>query len=402
MTEPKIRYDIQATAKGGAEVASLTSELSKLDDALDPQTAARARELSAELQRLGQEQSAIAGFLELKRTSVAARDGLDQAQAAAQSFAKELAASEKPTRAQAGHLEKLRDAVQGGKAALQDQTQALDVARSKLTELGLASDGLSAKQGQVGKALESAKLEARTLAAEYSALQKAQQAAAASADLLAAAETEAAAAAERLGAADGAAAMRQLEQAARQAEVELAQLTDTLRSAEATAQEFARASDLAASSSQDDVAATQRRVQAAQALISAENQLTTEQRELAAQRNAGRAGLVAEAQALLASARAADESRLATQRLVAQTRSAGDAIKAAFAQTGVRSIQAIEAELSSVGSSVSLLERKFRAGAITADDLARAVAGAAVRMNARNAEIAQVPALPGQFARLGE
>ena len=376
MAEPKIRYDVEATASGEAEVGRLAAQLGKLDAAIDPAAAARAQELAAKLRELGQQDQAIQSFVRLKRETGEARQTFEAAQAAAQQLGKEIAAAGVPTRAQAGLFEKLKDAVGASKLELQNQTAALDASRAALTAAGLSTDGLAQQQAGLRRALQEGKQEAAQLGVQYEALQA--------------------------SLAEGAAAMQRLEEAARATDADMALLAATLQKAEAAAKEFAAATDRVASAGADDVAATQKRIQSAQALVAADAQLTAEQRELAAQRSAGRAGLVAEAQALLASARAAEESRAATQRLVAESRSAGDVLKSAFAQTGVRSLQAIEAELTTVEQSVSLLERRFRSGAISADDLARAVAGAAVRMNTLKAEIATIPAAPGQFAKMGE
>lgn len=296
MTDPKIRYDVQAQTTGQAEVNRLADSLERLDDAIDPVAAQRARELSVEIRQLGQRGELIETFTQIKQSVALASAELEEAQAAAQKLGKELSEVEKPTRAQAGQLEKLRDAVRAAKIEVQEQTLALDAARQRLTQAGVSSVGLAAEQVKVRQALQGANQEAAELVAGYTALKTAQQAAVGSAQALAAAE----------------------------------------------------------------------------------------------------------AQALQATARAAEESRAATQRLVSEARSAGQAMNAAFGQTGVRSLQAIEAEISDVERAVSLLQRRFGAGAISADDLARAVAGAAVRLNTLKTEMATMPAVPGAFSRLAD
>lgn len=202
------------------------------------------------------------------------------------------------------------------------------------------------------------------------------------------------------GAVEGAAAVRQLEQAAQQAFQEMRDLAQSLQAAERAAVEFAAASERAAASGKDDARALREQRAAAEALVDAERQLTRGQRELAAERNAGRAALVAEAQAYLQSARAADESRAATARMVSGAREAGAALESAFGKTGVRSLQALEAEIRDVDVALSLLERKFRAGALSAAELDRATASAAVRMRTLQTEIEKSARLPTAFEGL--
>lgn len=224
------------------------------------------------------------------------------------------------------------------------------------------------------------------------------------------AQREAAAAVER----EGVEAMRLLEQAARAADKAQEQLTASLRETEAAAERYAAAIGEAAVAGEQDVAAAQKRRAAAEALIASERALTAEQREAAQERDRNRVALVAEAQALLAAARAADESREATARLVRDSRVLGETLdgtgrsvsrigeltRQAFGTTGVRSLQDIEKEIADVDRATSLLERKFRQGQISADDLARALGSATVRLATLKREAATIPELPGQFERI--
>ena len=66
MADPKIRYDVEATASGEADVGRLAAQLGKLDAAIDPAAAARAQELAAKLRELGQQEQAIQSFVRLK------------------------------------------------------------------------------------------------------------------------------------------------------------------------------------------------------------------------------------------------------------------------------------------------------------------------------------------------
>ena len=87
------------------------------------------------------------------------------------------------------------------------------------------------------------------------------------------------------------------------------------------------------------------------------------------------------------------ELQLASER-------AGNELREAFGQTGVRSIVAIETEINRVNTSLGLLESKFRAGALSARDFERASSSAQVRLAGLKKEIDTIPSLPGTFERM--
>ena len=162
-TTPKIRYEIEAAAVGSADVRKLTGELEKLDDAISPETANKARALVDELNSLGKQQAAISRFGELKTATTAAAAALEEAQAAAQKLAAEIATTAAPTRAQTGQLEKLKDAVRAAKTELQAQTAEIDAARAGLTRLGIPLEGLAAKQAELRNAMRNTRQELEQL-----------------------------------------------------------------------------------------------------------------------------------------------------------------------------------------------------------------------------------------------
>ena len=178
MADPRIRYDIQATAEGQEDVARLTRELEKLDSAIDPAAAARAGELAAKLRILGQQDAAIGQFVELKNKTQAAAQALNEAQVAAQALGKQIAATEAPTRTQTGQMAKLSDAVKSAKAELQAQTIALDASRKALGSFGLETDGLSRAQVRVRQDLAATASEAGLIAQRYQQAASAAQSAA--------------------------------------------------------------------------------------------------------------------------------------------------------------------------------------------------------------------------------
>lgn len=226
------------------------------------------------------------------------------------------------------------------------------------------------------------------------------------------AQRDAAAAVER----EGVEAMRLLEHSARAADKAQEQLIASLRETEQAAERYAVAVTRSAEAGEVDAEAMRERRAAAEALIASERNLTAEQREAVAIRDRNRGLLVAEAQALLAAARAADESRAATARLVQQTLALGTSVdkssasirqmgaitEQAFGQTGVRGLQSIEAEVRRVDLAISQLARDMQAGRISVADFDRAVGSATVKLAALKREAATIPALPGQFERLSQ
>lgn len=172
MPEPKIRYDILANAQGADSVERLASELDKLDAAFDPAVAQRAQALANELRELGAQQAAIQRFRELKEQTTAASTALATAQDAAQKMGAELSATERPTRAQAGQMEKLRDAVKSAKLELQAQTAALDASRGNLSQFGIATDAVAGKEVALRTALQGTRQEVQQLGQQQQAIQR--------------------------------------------------------------------------------------------------------------------------------------------------------------------------------------------------------------------------------------
>jgi tape measure domain-containing protein len=163
-TAARIRYDIEANATGAAEVERLATELEQLDGAFPSDLAQQARDASRQLAALGEQQAAIDVFVQLKRDAEGARDGLDQAQAAAQAFARELAQSGTPTRTQAGQLERLRDAVRTAKDELLAQTRAVETARANLAQYGITGADVATKSVQLRTQVAAVRSEVEQLA----------------------------------------------------------------------------------------------------------------------------------------------------------------------------------------------------------------------------------------------
>lgn len=146
-SNPRIRYDIAAHAEGAGEVERLAQNLERLDEAIDPQAAARAAELNRSLQALGAQQAAIGRFQELGAATEAARIRLSAAENALETLRSELQAGGAPTAAQTGRMERLGAAVDAARQDLLAQGVALEASRGRLAAFGLdASNAAAAEQ----------------------------------------------------------------------------------------------------------------------------------------------------------------------------------------------------------------------------------------------------------------
>ena len=146
MADPKIKYDIEANASGKAGVDALAKSLDSLDSAIDPTLAQRGKELADELRRLGDQQAAIDRFRELKQRTQETAEALRVSQTSAQAFGRELAAAGTPTKAQAGQMERLRDAVRAAKTEELASVQALQSQRQALAAAGIDTEKLVVHQ----------------------------------------------------------------------------------------------------------------------------------------------------------------------------------------------------------------------------------------------------------------
>lgn len=163
MTEPKIRFDVEANATGAAEVERLAQTFVKLDDAVDPALATRAEAAANALRQIGEQQGAISTFERLSvETENAVRDVANAAQKL-EDFRAKLVNVAEPTSDQAGRLEKLQDKLQKTEAALSSKGAALNEARGKLEQFGIPLDRVSAKQAELRTELESTRNEVQQL-----------------------------------------------------------------------------------------------------------------------------------------------------------------------------------------------------------------------------------------------
>ena len=90
----------------------------------------------------------------------------------------------------------------------------------------------------------------------------------------------------------------------------------------------------------------------------------------------------------------------ATLELAAAAERAGRALPDAFGAVGVRSIQAIQAEISATTRALRLLETQQEAGTISTLDLARATGAAQLKLQQLRSELSLMPSAVGVFERM--
>ena len=167
MAMKPIEILIEAKPTGGDAVHKLASTLEELAQTLDGDLKNNANAAAAALRQLGDKQSAITRFVELKQGAQDAAARLNEAQAAAQKMGQTLATTEAPTRAQTGQMKNLGEAVRAAKAEVLQQSQAVQQARGALQQYGVSTQNLSQSQQNVKAAVSAAKLEINALVSSY-------------------------------------------------------------------------------------------------------------------------------------------------------------------------------------------------------------------------------------------
>ena len=169
MADPRIRYDILANAEGEEDVARLAAELEKLDEAIDPQAAARAKALAEEMRALADKRAGIEAFLRALSEADAAARALEETQQAARKLAQAIDSVDTPSKRQLGQQEKLREAVERTQRAYTEKTATLSNARTAIERLGVGTTDLGNKQQVLSTALANTRTQAAQLAAGYQA-----------------------------------------------------------------------------------------------------------------------------------------------------------------------------------------------------------------------------------------
>ncbi|MBN9411338.1 MAG: tape measure protein [Burkholderiales bacterium] len=128
MTEPKIKYDLEAAVKGEAEAEELAKALRDVGDVLEGDLQSSARNAAAALDTLAGKQRAIESFGTLKRESEGLSAALQQATSTVDRLANELPQA-------AANTQILADAERAAATAVQTSVQDLDRKKAALKSL---------------------------------------------------------------------------------------------------------------------------------------------------------------------------------------------------------------------------------------------------------------------------
>lgn len=353
---------------------------------------------------------------QLRGVLAAAKTALLQQEQALARLTPGLAAAAAEERKLAAQYEAQQTRVDAATEALRRRKVALSEAQAATLAAGVSTSDLAAAELQILEAsqrvaaatqqLTTERRQAAAIATELAALDAA-NAAALKRSATALIEVATAYDAEQAAAEGAEAAMLEKARAdaaaaaaAEKLRTEQRELFATFRDAEVAARRYAAAVKETAAASADDAGAKDRVRKAAEALIASERDLSAEQRAAIAASNGERAALLAQAQALLDVAAAAQKTQAATRATAVAARQAGESITQAFGAVGIRSIDAIEAEIEQTSRALTRLEVASRRGALGQDELARAAGAAEVKIARLRAEILQIQATPGNFERL--
>lgn len=157
MADPKIKYDIEASVKGNADINQLASEIDDLAGTLDGDLKASAAAAAAELHALGRQQSAIVAFAKLSEQVKGSEHELSLAQRSAKSFVAEISAAGPPTAQQAETLTRLNSQIQSSEVKLTGQKEALHSVNQELLRYGLTGDRLIEAQRQTTASVDALK-----------------------------------------------------------------------------------------------------------------------------------------------------------------------------------------------------------------------------------------------------
>lgn len=377
-----------ATEKLKGELAPLAAEAKRLADAQ--------KQAQTELARLTQESTAARRALELYK---AENQGAARTTEAYKQTVQQLSVS----------LVQSKTAVDGQKVALADAKTAAKEAADAQDRVA-ASLTRSANAGQESfKALSQATRQQETaseaarrlgidvadLAAAEQKLLAAQQAAVSGAAAKRVALSREQAESDRLAAIQA----RAMAEALQRGQVALEQENAALADAVASTRRYEQAGRDAATTLERVAAATDKQVAAEAKLQQQMQQADLEfGRRVKWLRDIAVAQQGAEAAAKQAAAAETEFART-TNRLREEALQAAEALRQAFGTTGVRSLAAIDAEAKSVAASMGRLQREFEKGAISGQDLARALSSANVRLAQLNTEMQTIPALPGAFEK---
>ena len=161
MTDPKIKYDIEANVNGAASVEDLEKHLRELGGVLDGDLKTHALAAADAIQKLGEKQSAITGFRSLINESGALSIELQEAQTEVKRLGSDLDSAVTKT-------DSFARAELAAKAALDSKNTQLDSARTHLKQLNAETTGAARSTEEYKNKTVALRSDIQRLAAEVS------------------------------------------------------------------------------------------------------------------------------------------------------------------------------------------------------------------------------------------
>lgn len=149
VSDPKIRYDIEAGIKGEADVGQLASTVRNLGESLEGNLKTSAIDAANALDLLGARKDAVTNFSELRRTTDQLAAELNQATESVVRLSTELPAASAATTRFAEAEARIRTELSGAKADLKEQQAALVALRTEYTGSARGSEAYREANSQL-------------------------------------------------------------------------------------------------------------------------------------------------------------------------------------------------------------------------------------------------------------
>lgn len=316
MTDPKIKYDIEAETIGKANVDALATSLDGLADTLDGDVKAGALAAAAALRELSDRNQAAQSFAALKREVTDVSQALDLATRSVEEYGAQLPAAAAATERFSESERRVRTEVVEAQASLKTMRQALVDLRAGNEGAARGTDEYRASVAQARSSIA----ELRTTISQKKTELKAAEAGTRSAAL-----------------------------AEKELETSYQQSVTSAKSLSAAYGEKNRALDAARIAAQQMGVDTAKLRQEELALAQGMDQARAKVLELSKQQEAASASARAQAEALNATKAAADTAATAAS-------AAGQRIQTAFSTLGVRSAADLRAEIAQVKAALQTVE----------------------------------------------
>lgn len=172
MSDPKIRYDIEAAVKGEQSVEALAGKLRELDDVLEGDLQQSAQASARDLDALGSKQRAVEQFTALKRETEGLSKALGQAATVVDRLGPELQEAAAKTQTFGAAQKASKDALTEAQASLQRKREALKTLSAETASAARKTDEYRATQAGLKTAIAQATAEVKTRRTELQAAQQ--------------------------------------------------------------------------------------------------------------------------------------------------------------------------------------------------------------------------------------